>query len=169
MKVLETRHFGMAKKPKRLSKPLPAAATPSFPSPASEAAQTRFKADAAAFSRKQVLVDWFKLDPEEWEKERKLSLRSIEDIVAGATRRLNLEQKQAEAEIIKVWSHVIDPAIRDRAHPTGLVRGTLFVTVVNHAWMDEIMRFRRKEILTLMQQSFGSGTIQRISFRVGGF
>jgi predicted nucleic acid-binding Zn ribbon protein len=53
------------------------------------------------------------------------------------------------------------------AQPTGLNKGTLFVTVDSSVWLDEIVRYRRKEILTRLQSSFGKEMIQRISFRAG--
>jgi len=34
-------------------------------------------------------------------------------------------------------------------------------------WLDEIVRYRRKEILDRLQHSFGRDFIARISFRVG--
>lgn len=46
-------------------------------------------------------------------------------------------------------------------------KGTLFVTVDSSVWLDEIVRYRRKEILDRLQHSFGRELIQRISFRVG--
>ncbi len=39
--------------------------------------------------------------------------------------------------------------------------------VDNSVWLDEIVRYRRKEILDRLQHSFGREMIARISFRVG--
>ena len=80
---------------------------------------------------------------------------------------LRIEQRQAEAEIVRVWNNLIDPTITVHAQPTSIARGTLFVTVDNSVWLDEIVRYRRKEILARLQHSFGRELIQRISFRVG--
>jgi hypothetical protein len=49
----------------------------------------------------------------------------------------------------------------------GLHKGTLFVNVDSSAWLDEIVRYRRKEILTRLQSAFGADRIARISFRTG--
>jgi predicted nucleic acid-binding Zn ribbon protein len=51
--------------------------------------------------------------------------------------------------------------------PTGLRNGTLFVSVDSSVWLDEIVRYRRREILGRMQNAFGKEMIQRISFRIG--
>ena len=61
----------------------------------------------------------------------------------------------------------LDPNIIAHAQPTGLRKGTLFVTVDSSVWLSEIVRYRRKEILNRLQYSFGREFIVRISFRVG--
>ncbi|TAL00649.1 MAG: DUF721 domain-containing protein, partial [Verrucomicrobia bacterium] len=62
---------------------------------------------------------------------------------------------------------LIDPQIVSHAQPAGLHKGTLFVNVDSSAWLSEIVRYRRKEILDRLQHSFGRELIQRISFRIG--
>jgi len=81
--------------------------------------------------------------------------------------KLRIEQRQAEAEIVRVWNNLIDPTITAHAKPASIAKGTLFVTVDSSVWLDEIVRYRRKEILKRLQHSFGRDLIQRISFRVG--
>jgi len=80
---------------------------------------------------------------------------------------LGLDRRRAEAEIVRVWNHLVDPNIAVHAQPTGLNKGTLFVTVDSSVWLSEIVRYRRKEILDRLQHSFGHDFIARISFRVG--
>ena len=89
---------------------------------------------------------------------------------AAPTRAENVrvhEPWAAEAEIVKVWNHLLDPTICAHAQPTGINKGTLFVTVDSSVWLDEIVRWRRKEILERLQNSFGKTLIARISFRCG--
>lgn len=81
---------------------------------------------------------------------------------------LRMDQRRGEAEIVRVWNNLIDPTIAAHAQPTGVHKGTLFVSVDSHVWRDEIVRYRRKEILDRLQHSFGTQLITRISFRVGG-
>lgn len=80
---------------------------------------------------------------------------------------LGLDRRQAEAEIMKVWNHQLDPSITAHAIPTGLRKGTLFVSVDSNVWLDEIVRYRRREILERLQNSFGRDLVARISFRCG--
>jgi predicted nucleic acid-binding Zn ribbon protein len=79
---------------------------------------------------------------------------------------LGLEQRRAETEIVKVWNHLLDPNIVAHAQPAGLRKGTLFVDVDSSVWLNEIVRYRRREILERLQHSFGRALITKISFRV---
>ena len=81
--------------------------------------------------------------------------------------KLRMDKRQGEAEIARVWRHLIDPVLTAHAQPVGLHKGTLFVNVDSSVWLDEIVRYRRKEILDRLQHSFGREMIQRISFRIG--
>ena len=80
---------------------------------------------------------------------------------------LRIDRRRAEAEVVKVWNDLLDPDIVAHAQPTGLRKGTLFVTVDSSVWLSEIVRYRRKEILDRLQHSFGQDFIVKISFRVG--
>jgi|ERR1043166_3760789 predicted nucleic acid-binding Zn ribbon protein len=81
--------------------------------------------------------------------------------------KLRMDKRQRETEILRVWRELIDPTLTAHAQPTGIHKGTLFVTVDSSVWLAEMVRYRRKEILDRLQHSFGRELIQRISFRVG--
>jgi len=80
---------------------------------------------------------------------------------------LRMDRRRGEAEIVRVWNNLIDPTVTAHAQPTGLHKGTLFVTIDHSVWRDEIVRYRRREILDRLQHAFGREMIARISFRVG--
>src|SRR5690606_16739146 len=102
----------------------------------------------------------------EEEKAREQRVKSIGDLVPGVLKQMGLERKQSELEILKVWNHLLDPVVVAHARPVGLAKGTLFVNVDSNVWLDEIVRYRRREILQRLQHSFGPDLVQRISFRV---
>ena len=89
------------------------------------------------------------------------------DVLPRVLSGLRMDQRQGEAEVVKVWNNLLDPNIVAHAQPTGLNKGTLFVTVDSSVWLSEIVRYRRKEILDRLQHSFGRELIKKISFRVG--
>lgn len=115
----------------------------------------------------RVLALWRGQDPAFQEATRTRPARPVGAVLEKVLADLRLEQRRAEAEIVRVWNQLLDPAIAAHAHPTGLRRGTLFVSVDSHVWCDEIVRYRRREILERLQHAFGRPMIARISFRVG--
>ncbi len=120
-----------------------------------------------ATSRQRVLAAWRGLDLNPLEKIHAKPATPVSAIQPKVLTDLGLDRRRAETEVLKVWNHLIDPNLTAHAQPTGLNKGTLFVTVDSSPWLDEIVRYRRKEILDRLQHSFGRDLIARISFRVG--
>lgn len=122
---------------------------------------------AAATPRERVLAAWRGVDVSALESAGRNHGRSLAKLLPDVMAGLGLDRRRAEAEILKVWNHLVDPRVVAHAQPTGLHKGTLFVSVDSSTWLDEIVRYRRKEILDRLQHSFGKETVKRISFRVG--
>ncbi|MFZ1072629.1 MAG: DUF721 domain-containing protein [Verrucomicrobiia bacterium] len=118
-------------------------------------------------ARQKVLAQWRGVDLTPLEAAQAVRARRVGDVLPRVTKDLHMDQRRAEAEIIKVWNSLIDPNIVAHAQPTGVRNGTLFVNVDSSVWLAEIVRYRRKEILDRLQYGFGKNLIQRISFRVG--
>lgn len=118
--------------------------------------------------KQRVLAAWRGADSSAAEKAGARTARGIGQIMPQVLSGLRMDQRRGEAEIVRVWNNLIDPTIAAHAQPTGVHKGTLFVSVDSHVWRDEIVRYRRKEILDRLQHSFGTQLITRISFRVGG-
>jgi Dna[CI] antecedent, DciA len=118
-------------------------------------------------ARTRVLAAWRGVNLEPLEKIRGRPAKRAGDALPAVLKDLRMDRRQSEAEIAKVWNHLIDPTIATHAQPTGIRNGTLFVSVDSSVWLSEIVRYRRKEILDRLQHSFGRGMITRISFRVG--
>lgn len=133
------------------------------------AAKMRFQPRPAARidPRRRALAQWRGWDWTDEEKARQLSAKKSADVVPRVLKGLGIDRRLSETEILKVWNHLLDPNIVAHAHPTGLRKGTLFVTVDSSVWLDEIVRYRRREILERLQSSFGRDLIAKISFRVG--
>jgi predicted nucleic acid-binding Zn ribbon protein len=114
-----------------------------------------------------VLAAWRGVDLQPLEIARTDRAKAATQVVAGVLKQFGMERRRAEAELVKVWNSLIDPTVTAHAQPAGIVRGTLFVNVDSSPWLDEIVRYRRKEILDRLQHSFGKELIVKISFRVG--
>ncbi len=117
-------------------------------------------------AEEHVFALWRGVDLAPLEKEQ-LRARSLGQIVPKVLKELRIDNRRAEAEVVKVWNDLLDPLIVAHAQPTGMRKGTLFVTVDSSAWLHEIVGYRRKEILDRLRHSFGPDLITKISFRVG--
>jgi len=117
--------------------------------------------------RRRVLAEWRGTDLAPSEKALADRAKPLAEIMPEVLGRLGLDRKRVEAEVARVWNHLIDPTLTAHARPTGLHKGTLFVTVDSSVWLSEIVRYRRREILERLQHSFGKDLIGRISFRAG--
>lgn len=118
-------------------------------------------------ARENVLAAWRGIDLAPVELVRSKTAKHAGAVMPRILSELRIDRRQSESEILKVWNHLIDPNIVAHAKPTGINKGTLFVTVDSSVWLDEIVRYQRREILQRLQTSFGKDLITRISFRVG--
>ena len=125
------------------------------------------KKKSFAASRARVLAQWRGVDYAPLEKARATPAKTAGDFLPALMKELRLDARQAEAEVVKVWNALIDPAVTAHAQPANLHKGTLFVNVDSSAWLSEIVRYRRKEILERLQSSFGKSVVAKISFRIG--
>ncbi len=118
-------------------------------------------------AKQRILAQWRGVDVTPLEIAQKVSARRVGDLVPQVLSGFRIDQRRGEVEIVKVWNNLMDPVVAQHAKPSGIAKGTLFVCVDSNVWLDEIVRYRRREILQRLQHSFGPDLIQRISFRVG--
>jgi predicted nucleic acid-binding Zn ribbon protein len=117
-------------------------------------------------ARARILAQWRGVDLGPLEKARAVAAKSAGELLPQVLVDLKLDTRRGDAEIVKVWNE-LDPNITAHAQPANLHKGTLFVNVDSSVWLTEIVRYRRKEILDRLQNSFGKTTVQKISFRIG--
>jgi predicted nucleic acid-binding Zn ribbon protein len=118
-------------------------------------------------ARQRILADWRGLDLAPIERATQAPTKPTAQVMDRVLARLNIDRRRRETEILKVWNLLIDPNIVAHARPTGLRKGTLFISVDNSVWLAEIVRYRQKEILQRLQHSYGRDIITRLSFRIG--
>lgn len=114
-----------------------------------------------------MLKDWRGVDLRPLEKAHLDQTISAGSIIKNVLGSLKLDRRRAETEVVKVWNQTIDPSVTAHAQPSGIRKGTLFVSVDSSVWLDEIVRYRRHEILKRMQLAMSRDLIQKISFRIG--
>lgn len=118
-------------------------------------------------ARRKALAAWRGIDLTPIEIANTSSAQAASSLMPAVLKTLGLDRRRLEAEVGKVWNHLLDPTLVAHAQPKGLHKGTLFVKVDSSVWLHEIVRYRRQEILQRLQHCFGGEFIQRISFRVG--
>lgn len=118
-------------------------------------------------NRRRILAQWRGVDTAPLERGQCLRAVPASAVLPRVLAEMRIDHRRSDAEILKVWNQLLDPLIVAHAQPTGLHKGTLFVSVDSSAWLSEIVRYRRKEILDRLQHSFGCDLICRLSFRVG--
>ena len=117
--------------------------------------------------RDQVLRDWRSVDVKELEKTHGNKSHSIGAVVKNVLGALQLDRRRAETELVNVWNQTIDPTVTAHAQPVNIRHGTMFVNVDSSVWLDEIVRYRRHEILQRMQHAMGREMFKKISCRIG--
>jgi len=117
--------------------------------------------------RERVCAQWRGVDLAPLEQAQALRAQPVGAVLTRVLATLRLDRRRSEAEIAKAWNDLLDPNLTAHAQPTGLNKGTLYVTVDSSVWLSEIVRYHRKEILERLQHSFGRDLVRRISFQVG--
>ena len=117
--------------------------------------------------RDRILREWRGVDVRALEKTHGSKSYSADVVVKNVLAALQLDRRRAEAEVVKVWNQTIDPTITSHAQAVNIHHGTLFVSVDSSVWLDEIVRYRRHEILQRLQHAMGSEMVKKISYRIG--
>jgi|SRR5678816_448714 len=118
-------------------------------------------------ARQRILAQWHGVDLAPLQRAKESTARPASTFLPKVLSDLRIDKRQSEAELLKVWNHLIEPDVVAHAQPVGYRKGTLFVNVDSNVWLSEIVRHRRKEILERLRHSFGPDFVVKISFRVG--
>lgn len=137
------------------------------PLPPADPAERARRRRAAATARARTLDQWRGRGFTNAETAWNSPAKSVETILPGVLSHLRLEQRLDESKIQTIWSQILDPRLVAHAQPAGFAKGTLFVNVDSSVWLNEIVRYRRHEILERLQTALGKTVVQRISFRIG--
>src|SRR5262245_8658733 len=80
-------------------------------------------------ARQRALAALRGIDLAPLEKMRERPARPLGDLMPALVKKLRMDRRLSEAEIVRVWNHLLDPQLTAHAQPAGLAKGTLFVTV----------------------------------------
>lgn len=75
---------------------------------------------------------------------------------------LKLEDALWDQQLLDQWCGLVGPQVAGHARPGKVERKTLIVYVTSSAWLQELNRFGRAEILAKVQQAFGAERIRDV-------
>src|SRR5438128_2593023 len=80
-------------------------------------------------AQQRILAQWRGVDLNPLERARELRAKPVADFLPKVLADLRIDNRRAEAEVVRVWKEALHPEIVAHAQPTGLRKGTLFVAV----------------------------------------
>ena len=88
------------------------------------------------------------------------------DAVEEFLKTLGLDQQVALGQIEEQWAAAVGPLLAQHTRPGRLERGDLVILVDNSAWLSEIQRYARTELLGKLQERFGKDRIRRLRLQI---
>jgi len=111
--------------------------------------------------RTRVLREW---NP--FAVEAQPSAPSLAQIVPDVVKRLGLQQRVHESQIISNWADIVGEFNARICQPAALRNGKLTITVTHPAYIQEL-RPHKQILLQKIQQRLGKTSVRDIYFRVG--
>jgi predicted nucleic acid-binding Zn ribbon protein len=87
----------------------------------------------------------------------------IGDVLPSVLKRLGLEQRFKEQEVLALWPDVVGPELASRTRATRIDKGVLYVRVDHGAWMQEL-HFIEKELVGKLRDAAPGVMLKRIRF-----
>jgi len=81
--------------------------------------------------------------------------------------KLGVEEKFAGSRVLVKWEDIVGKNISDNTKPVGVTDGVLTVNVANSAWLMELSRFYKNEILKKIKYELKDSSIKDIFFKLG--
>lgn len=91
----------------------------------------------------------------------------IGDIIPKVIKKMGLNQKLKEAEVIRDWCIIVGDVIAKHCQPIKLEKACLTVNVDSSPWLNELQKFSKSIILQKLQARLGEKAVKDIRFRIG--
>jgi len=86
----------------------------------------------------------------------------IGDVLAGLMKNLGLDELQWVNILENEWTQIVGTAVASHSRPGRIEKKCLTVFVDNSVWLNELMRYGRKQMLENLQKKFGREKIGSI-------
>lgn len=90
-------------------------------------------------------------------------LTRVGDVLPSVLKRLGLEQRFKEQEVLALWPDVVGPDLASRTVASRIDKGVLYVRVDHGAWMQEL-HFIEKDLVRKLRAAAPGVDLKRIRF-----
>jgi hypothetical protein len=91
---------------------------------------------------------------------------AIADVVPGVLKKLGLADRHWFAVLEEKWEGIVGKDVAKHAKPGRLDDRGLVVFVDSSVWLNELVRYGRKQILANLHKQFGKDKIASVSFQL---
>ncbi len=90
----------------------------------------------------------------------------LREILQSCLKNLGLTQKLKESELLALWEDIAGPQVAQFTQAEHFKGGVLFVTVVNHVWLQHL-GFFKETFIEKLNARLGEPLVEQIFFRCG--
>jgi predicted nucleic acid-binding Zn ribbon protein len=123
------------------------------------------KSEFANPGRRKVACERLQV-PEEYLPVGRAEASSVSDIVPLVLKRLGVEDRSWLDRLVAEWAELAGAAIAAHTRPGMFEKGCLVVFVDSSVWLNELSRYGRRQMLSLLQKHFGAERIRQIVLRI---
>lgn len=86
-------------------------------------------------------------------------------VAAGLLKKVGLDAQLWQQTLLDEWPRLVGDAVARRARPGQMQRGVLTIFVSNAAWLHELARYSKNELLVKLRARFGAEHIKDVRFQ----
>ena len=86
----------------------------------------------------------------------------LAEVVPDVMKKIGMHGRLHEAAMQEEWPRLVGPQLADHTRPGKLDHDVLTVYVDHSAWLSELSRYGRKQIMEKLKARFGAGCIKSI-------
>jgi hypothetical protein len=99
-------------------------------------------------------------------RRRSREVTAISTVLQKSFKTLKLDAILREQKIMKVWDKAVGEKISKKAQPQKVIGSTLYVTVTNSPWMQEL-NFMKSIIIEKINNKLNGKKVEKIIFKLG--
>jgi hypothetical protein len=92
--------------------------------------------------------------------------KDISDVIPNVMKSLHLEDHMWTQRMNNDWEQIVGEQLAKNTRPGRMRKNTLVVFVSNSAWLAELNRFGKTEMLDKLQERYGKNRIARLQLQL---